>query len=158
MCAILGLVTDKDNASLTLYNALTVLQHRGQDAAGIATIRDKTILNIHKDNGLVRDVFNEESMVHLSGNIGVGHTRYPTAGSYNYEEAQPFYVNSPYGIVLVHNGNIVNADTIRYELEKQDVSFKTSSDTEVLTQLIVNGTGNTWEEKIESMMRKVEGT
>ena len=116
MCAIIGLSTNKDNASLTLYNALTVLQHRGQDAAGMATIKDNTILNIHKDNGLVRDVFNEESMLHLSGNLGVGHTRYPTAGSYNFEEAQPFYVNSPYGIVLVHNGNIVNAKQLRDEI------------------------------------------
>ncbi len=139
MCAILGLVTDKDNASLTLYNALTVLQHRGQDAAGIATIRDKTILNIHKDNGLVRDVFNEESMVHLSGNIGVGHTRYPTAGSYNYEEAQPFYVNSPYGIVLVHNGNIVNVEKLRNEILNNDLRhLKTSSDSEVILNIFAH--------------------
>ncbi len=139
MCAILGLVTDKDNASLTLYNGLTVLQHRGQDAAGIATIKDKTILNIHKDNGLVRDVFNEDSMVHLSGNIGVGHTRYPTAGSYNYEEAQPFYVNSPYGIVLVHNGNIVNADKLKDEILNSDFRhLKTSSDSEVILNVFAN--------------------
>ena len=139
MCAILGLVTDKDNASLTLYNALTVLQHRGQDAAGIATIRDKTILNIHKDNGLVRDVFNEDSMVHLSGNIGVGHTRYPTAGSYKYEEAQPFYVNSPYGIVLVHNGNIVNVEKLRDEILNNDLRhLKTSSDSEVILNIFAH--------------------
>ena len=139
MCAILGLVTDKDNASLTLYNALTVLQHRGQDAAGIATIKDKTILNIHKDNGLVRDVFSEESMVNLSGNIGVGHTRYPTAGSYNYEEAQPFYVNSPYGIVLVHNGNIVNAEKLRNEISNNDLRhLKTSSDSEIILNIFAH--------------------
>jgi len=139
MCAIIGLSTNKDNASLTLYNALTVLQHRGQDAAGMATIKDKTILNIHKDNGLVRDVFNEESMLHLSGNLGVGHTRYPTAGSYNFEEAQPFYVNSPYGIVLVHNGNIVNAKQLRDEILKQDLRhLKTSSDSEIILNIFAN--------------------
>ncbi len=139
MCAILGLATDKDNASLTLYNGLTVLQHRGQDAAGIATMKDKTILNIHKDNGLVRDVFTEESMVHLSGNIGVGHTRYPTAGSYNYEEAQPFYVNSPYGIVLVHNGNIVNANELKDEILNNDFRhLKTSSDSEVILNIFAH--------------------
>ena len=139
MCAILGLVTDKDNASLTLYNGLTVLQHRGQDAAGIATIKDKTILNIHKDNGLVRDVFNEDSMVYLSGNIGVGHTRYPTAGSYNYEEAQPFYVNSPYGIVLVHNGNIVNVKKLRDEILNNNLRhLKTSSDSEVILNIFAH--------------------
>ena len=139
MCAILGLATDKDNASLTLYNGLTVLQHRGQDAAGIATMKDKTILNIHKDNGLVRDVFTDESMVHLTGNIGVGHTRYPTAGSYNYEEAQPFYVNSPYGIVLVHNGNIVNANELKDEILNNDFRhLKTSSDSEVILNIFAH--------------------
>ena len=139
MCAILGLVTDKDNASLTLYNALTVLQHRGQDAAGIATIRDETILNIHKDNGLVRDVFSESSIIKLKGNMGVGHTRYPTAGSSNFEEAQPFYVNSPYGIVLVHNGNIVNASELREQISKEDFRhLKTSSDSEVVLNVFAH--------------------
>ena len=139
MCAILGLVTDKNNASLTIYNALTVSQHRGQDAAGMATLKDSTNLNIHKDNGLVRDVFDESSMVHLEGNIGIGHTRYPTAGSYNYEEAQPFYVNSPYGIVLVHNGNIVNVEQLRSEIFKQDKRhLKTSSDSEVILNVFAH--------------------
>jgi len=139
MCAILGLVTDKDNASLTMYNALTVLQHRGQDAAGMATIQDGNNLNIHKDNGLVRDVFSEDSMMALKGNIGVGHTRYPTAGSYNYEEAQPFYVNSPYGIVLVHNGNIVNVEQLRKEIENEDYRhLKTSSDSEVILNIFAH--------------------
>ncbi|MBI44614.1 MAG: amidophosphoribosyltransferase [Candidatus Marinimicrobia bacterium] len=139
MCAILGLVTDKDNASLTMYNALTVLQHRGQDAAGMATLQNGNNLNIHKDNGLVRDVFNENSMISLKGNIGVGHTRYPTAGSYNYEEAQPFYVNSPYGIVLVHNGNIVNVKQLREEIEKEDYRhLKTSSDSEVILNIFAH--------------------
>jgi len=139
MCAIVGLVSDKDNASLTLYNALTVLQHRGQDAAGIATIKDNSQLNIHKDNGLVRDVFTEDSILNLKGNIGVGHTRYPTAGSYNYEEAQPFYVNSPYGIVLVHNGNIVNANQLRDEISKEDLRhLKTNSDSEVILNIFAH--------------------
>jgi len=139
MCAILGLVTDKDNASLTMYNALTVLQHRGQDAAGMATIEHGNNLNIHKDNGLVRDVFNEDSMMSLKGNFGVGHTRYPTAGSYNYEEAQPFYVNSPYGIVLVHNGNIVNVKQLREEIENEDYRhLKTSSDSEVILNIFAH--------------------
>jgi len=139
MCAILGLVTDKDNASLTMYNALTVLQHRGQDAAGMATIEGGNNLNIHKDNGLVRDVFSEKSMMSLKGNIGVGHTRYPTAGSYNYEEAQPFYVNSPYGIVLVHNGNIVNVNQLREEIENEDYRhLKTSSDSEVILNIFAH--------------------
>ena len=139
MCAIVGVSTKKPNVCLTLYNALTVLQHRGQDAAGMATSDEHGHLCIHKDNGLVRDVFNEESMVHLSGNIGVGHTRYPTAGSYNYEEAQPFYVNSPYGIVLVHNGNIVNVEKLRDEILNNDLRhLKTSSDSEVILNIFAH--------------------
>ena len=139
MCAILGLVTDKNNASLTIYNALTVLQHRGQDAAGMAILKDSTNLNIHKDNGLVRDVFDDNTMMHLEGNMGLGHTRYPTAGSYNYEEAQPFYVNSPYGIVLVHNGNIVNVEQLRSEIFKEDLRhLKTSSDSEVILNIFAH--------------------
>ena len=139
MCSIVGVASDKENACLTLYNALTVLQHRGQDAAGIATVNDKFNLNIHKNNGLVRDVFNEDNMLSLQGNLGIGHTRYPTAGSHNYEEAQPFYVNSPYGIVLIHNGNLVNVGKLRKELEKDDLRhLNTSSDSEVLLNVFAH--------------------
>ena len=139
MCSIVGVASDKENACLTLYNALTVLQHRGQDAAGIATVNDKFNLNIHKNNGLVRDVFNDDNMLSLQGNLGIGHTRYPTAGSHNYEEAQPFYVNSPYGIVLIHNGNLVNVGKLRKELEKDDLRhLNTSSDSEVLLNVFAH--------------------
>ena len=132
MCAILGLVTDKNNASLTMYNALTVLQHRGQDAAGMATCDDNGVLKMHKDNGLVRDVFDEKNMINLIGQYGLGHTRYPTAGSSSNSEAQPFYVNSPYGLVLVHNGNLVNADELRSELFQQDLRhINTNSDSDL---------------------------
>ena len=124
---------------LTIYNALTVLQHRGQDAAGMATVDNNNNLNMHKNNGLVRDVFNEDSMIKLEGSFGVGHTRYPTAGSHNFEEAQPFYVNSPYGIVLIHNGNIVNAKQLRDEILKQDLRhLKTSSDSEIILNIFAN--------------------
>ena len=103
------------------------------------TMKAISDLNIHKDNGLVRDVFNEESIVRLKGNIGIGHTRYPTAGSYNYEEAQPFYVNSPYGIVLVHNGNIVNANHLRHEISKEDCRhLNTSSDSEIILNVFAH--------------------
>ena len=143
MCAIIGMVTNNDNVSLGLYNALTVLQHRGQDAAGIATSGSNSNLNIHKDNGLVRDVFNEETIIKLKGNLGIGHTRYPTAGSYNFEEAQPFYVNSPYGIVLVHNGNIVNVNKLRNEISKEDFRhLNTSSDSEVILNVFAHALQN----------------
>ena len=139
MCAIVGVHTDKPNACLTLYNAMTVLQHRGQDAAGMAVFNDKGKLNIYKNNGLVRDVFSENEMMKLKGSVGLGHTRYPTAGSYNFEEAQPFYVNSPYGLVLVHNGNLVNADKLRNELFEKDLRhINTNSDSEVLLNIFAN--------------------
>tara|TARA_B100001142_G_scaffold330391_1_gene399091 strand:+ start:74051 stop:75496 length:1446 start_codon:yes stop_codon:yes gene_type:complete len=139
MCAIVGVHTNKPNACLTLYNAMTVLQHRGQDAAGMATFNERGKLNIYKNNGLVRDVFSDQEMMKLNGSTGLGHTRYPTAGSYNFEEAQPFYVNSPYGLVLVHNGNLVNADELRSELFQQDLRhINTNSDSEVLLNIFAN--------------------
>lgn len=143
MCAIVGVSSNSDNACLTIYNALTVLQHRGQDAAGMATSDESGHLFMHKDNGLVRDVFNEDAMMHLTGNVGLGHTRYPTAGSYNFEEAQPFYVNSPYGLVLVHNGNLVNTDSLRSELFQEDLRhINTSSDSEVLLNIFAHALQN----------------
>ena len=143
MCAIVGVSTNKPNVCLTIYNAMTVLQHRGQDAAGMATFDTSGKLNIHKDNGLVRDVFEEKQMIHLKGNVGLGHTRYPTAGSYNFEEAQPFYVNSPYGLVLVHNGNLVNAQQLREELFQEDRRhINTNSDSEVLLNIFAHALQN----------------
>jgi amidophosphoribosyltransferase len=108
MCGIIGIVGTSEIAS-ALYDGLTVLQHRGQDAAGIATAQGSR-LRVHKGNGLVKDVFGKEQMHLLSGRMGIGHCRYPTAGSEGSDEAQPFYVNSPYGIALAHNGNLINTD------------------------------------------------
>ena len=105
MCGIIGIV-GKSEVAAALYDALTVLQHRGQDAAGIATFDGKR-LSLHKGGGLVRDVFDHDSMLGLRGSIGIGHCRYPTAGSEGSAEAQPLYVNSPYGIALAHNGNLI---------------------------------------------------
>ena len=139
MCSIVGVASNKGNVCLTLYNALTVLQHRGQDAAGMATIDNKINLNIHKNNGLVRDVFNDDTMLQLNGDFGVGHTRYPTAGSHNFQEAQPFYVNSPYGIVLIHNGNLVNVELLRKELEHDNLRhLNTMSDSEVILNIFAH--------------------
>ena len=107
MCGVVGIVT-RAQANQALYDALTALQHRGQDAAGMVTC-DGTRVQLRKANGLVRDVFEQRHMQRLVGNIGIGHVRYPTAGTSSSAEAQPMYVNSPYGIALAHNGNLTNA-------------------------------------------------
>ena len=159
MCAIVGVATKKPNVCLTIYNALTVLQHRGQDAAGMATSDKFGHLCVHKDNGLVRDVFSDNDMLHLSGSMGIGHTRYPTAGSNNFEEAQPFYVNSPYGIVLVHNGNLVNTKQLRKEVFNDDLRhINTSSDSEVLLNVFANALHNSNKNRLtkENIFKAVE--
>ena len=139
MCGIVGISSQSSTAALSIYNALTVLQHRGQDAAGMATISKSGFLSMHKQNGLVRDAFNDEDMIRLKGNIGVGHVRYPTSGSINASEAQPFYVNSPHGIILVHNGNLVNTVKLRNELKKDEFRhINTKSDSEVLINIFAS--------------------
>lgn len=131
MCGIIGIVSH-DPVNQALYDGLTVLQHRGQDAAGIVT-SDGRRLYLRRDNGLVKDVFQERHMHRLQGNVGIGHVRYPTAGSSSAAEAQPFYVNTPYGISLAHNGNLTNAETLRKQLYSQDRrQINTNSDSEIL--------------------------
>ena len=137
MCGIVGIVGTSEVAA-ALYDGLTVLQHRGQDAAGIATV-DGNKLRMHKGNGLVKDVFDEAAMRLLAGRVGIGHCRYPTAGSEGSDEAQPFYVNSPYGIALVHNGNLINTDALRREVFEQDLrNVNTESDSEVLLNVFAH--------------------
>ena len=137
MCGILGIVGTSDVAA-ALYDGLTVLQHRGQDAAGIATANG-TALRVIKGNGLVRDAFKPSDMVLLHGRVGIGHCRYPTAGSEGSDEAQPFYVNSPFGIALAHNGNLINTDTLRREVFEQDRrNVNTDSDSEVLLNVFAH--------------------
>lgn len=131
MCGIVGIVA-KSHVNQALFDGLTVLQHRGQDAAGIVTCEGDR-LYLRKDNGLVRDVFDTQHMMQLRGNMGIGHVRYPTAGCASGAEAQPFYVNSPYGISLAHNGNLTNSETLKEELYRTDLRhMNTNSDTEVL--------------------------
>ncbi|MDR3388411.1 MAG: amidophosphoribosyltransferase [Rudaea sp.] len=137
MCGIIGIVGKSEVAS-ALYDGLTVLQHRGQDAAGIATVEGER-LRLHKGAGLVRDVFQPENMLKLRGRIGIGHCRYPTAGSESSAEAQPFYVNSPYGIALAHNGNLVNTEALRREMYEGDRRhINTDSDSEVLLNIFAH--------------------
>ncbi len=137
MCGIIGIV-GRDAVNHRLYDGLTLLQHRGQDAAGIATSHDGRLL-LRKSAGLVRDVFSAEHMQRLQGNMGIGHVRYPTAGTSAMAEAQPFYVNSPYGIVMGHNGNLTNAEQLQKELFESDLRhINTRSDSEVLLNVFAH--------------------
>jgi amidophosphoribosyltransferase len=137
MCGIVGIV-GQSNVNLALYDSLTVLQHRGQDAAGIVT-SDKNRLYLRKDNGLVRDVFHTRHMRNLPGNMGIGHVRYPTAGSSGPAQAQPLYVNSPYGIALAHNGNLTNSEELSAEIFRDDLRhLNTDSDSEVLLNIMAH--------------------
>ena len=137
MCGIVGIV-GKKNVNYELYDALTVLQHRGQDAAGIVTCEGDR-LHLRKHNGLVGDVFRQAHMDGLKGNMGIGHVRYPTAGSSSSAEAQPMYVNSPFGICLAHNGNLTNDDQMNEDLFRSDRRhINTDSDSEVLLNVFAH--------------------
>ncbi len=138
MCGILGVMA-KSPVNQLLYDGLQVLQHRGQDAAGIATA-EVGRFHMHKGPGLVCDVFRTRNMRDLTGNWGIGHCRYPTAGSaFNAAEAQPFYVNSPFGIMLAHNGNLTNADALKRDMFLQDLRhINTNSDSEVLLNVFAH--------------------
>jgi amidophosphoribosyltransferase len=137
MCGIIGIV-GKNPVNQLLYDGLLVLQHRGQDAAGIVTC-DGNTFHMHKNNGLVKDVFQTRHMRNLMGNVGIAHVRYPTAGSPSAAEAQPFYVNSPFGIVLGHNGNLTNSEQLKSEMFRQDLRhINTNSDSEVLLNVLAH--------------------
>jgi amidophosphoribosyltransferase len=137
MCGIVGVV-GKHPVNQLLYDALLVLQHRGQDAAGIVTSHNEK-LHMRKDSGLARDVFRTRHMLRLRGNMGIGHVRYPTAGASSSAEAQPFYVNSPYGIVLAHNGNLTNAEELKRDVFVDDLRhINTNSDSEILLNVFAH--------------------
>jgi amidophosphoribosyltransferase len=137
VCGITGIVSFSP-VNQSIYDALTVLQHRGQDAAGIMTCHGDHLC-LRKDNGLVRDVFHTRHMRRLHGTMGIGHVRYPTAGCESSAEAQPFYVNSPYGISLAHNGNLVNAEELKRNLYHEDLRhINTDSDSEVLLNVFAH--------------------
>ena len=137
MCGIIG-IAGQGPVNQALYDGLTVLQHRGQDAAGIMTCH-KGRFFLRKDNGLVRDVFRTRHMLRLEGRMGIGHVRYPTAGCSSSAEAQPFYVNSPYGIALAHNGNLTNAEELKGDIFREDLRhINTESDSEVLLNIFAH--------------------
>jgi amidophosphoribosyltransferase len=137
MCGIVGIISH-DPVNQSLYDAMSVLQHRGQDAAGIVTVEGNR-LNLRKGNGLVRDVFATRHMLKLRGRMGIGHVRYPTAGCASSAESQPFFVNSPYGISLAHNGNLTNCEQVTRDLFVEDLRhINTGSDSEVLLNVFAH--------------------
>ena len=138
MCGIIGIVGHSE-VNQALYDGLTVQQHRGQDAAGIMTCDQNGRFYLRKDNGLVKDVFHTRHMIRLKGSMGIGHIRYPTAGCSNSAESQPFYVNSPFGIALAHNGNLTNTQLLSDQLFKSDRRhLNTGSDSEVLLNVLAH--------------------
>lgn len=158
MCGIVG-IAGTQSVNTRIYDSLTVLQHRGQDAAGIATTEGGRIF-LRKDNGLVKDVFLTRHMQELIGNVGIGHVRYPTAGTASSHEAQPLYVNSPYGIALSHNGNLTNADRVKEELFAVDRRhLNTRSDSEILLNVFAHELGKQQIEhlKPEHVFAAIEG-
>lgn len=137
MCGIAAIVSHQ-TVNQELYDALTVLQHRGQDAAGIVTC-EAGRLHLRKENGLTRDVFTNAQMLKLKGNMGIAHVRYPTAGCTSSAEAQPFYVNSPFGLTLAHNGNLTNTEELKKALFVEDQRhINTDSDSEVLLNVFAH--------------------
>ncbi|MFT7184074.1 MAG: amidophosphoribosyltransferase [Oceanicoccus sp.] len=136
MCGIISIHSDEPVAQ-KLYDGLMMLQHRGQDAAGMVTYNGR--LHMHKNDGLVTEVFNQKEMDRMLGNIGMAHVRYPTAGTYDSREAQPFYVNAPFGIALIHNGNLTNTPELREQVIKKDMRhLNTQSDSEVLLNVLAD--------------------
>ena len=130
MCGVVGIVGTSP-VNLSLYNSLQVLQHRGQDAAGIVTVDENDNFHQRQANGMVTEVISQRHLLRLSGNMGFAHTRYPTAGSSSAAEAQPFYVNSPYGIALAHNGNLINSRELKEKCKQARRHVNTQSDSEI---------------------------
>jgi amidophosphoribosyltransferase len=156
-CGVFGIVApDADVARLTFFG-LYALQHRGQESAGIAVANGRSIRH-HKEMGLVSQVFNEEKLRPLGGHLAIGHTRYSTTGSSKLENAQPFVVESALGALAVgHNGNLTNAGALRRELLTRGVGLTSTSDSEVITQMLAGGEGRTWEEKLRVFMVRAQG-
>lgn len=139
MCGIVGVVSTQAPVAQAIYDGLGILQHRGQDAAGVMTCDDMGRTHHRRANGLVRDVFREKHMRRLQGHYGIGHVRYPTAGSSSSAEAQPFFVNSPYGIAIAHNGNLTNVEELQAELFAADLRhINTNSDSEILLNVFAH--------------------
>jgi len=156
-CGVVGIYAPGEDVARLTYFALYSLQHRGQESAGIAT-SDGHVANIHKSMGLVAQVFTEENLHPLKGYIAIGHNRYSTSGSSRLKNAQPYLIETWYGpLGVAHNGNLTNAASLRRDLLQAGVGLRSSSDSEVITQLLAGCKGETWEERIAQFMRRAEG-
>ena len=156
-CGVFGVYAPgEDVARLTFYG-IYALQHRGQESAGIATADGKSI-HLRLGMGLVSQVFDEDDLRHLPGHIAIGHTRYSTTGSSGLPNAQPILVEGIHGpLAVAHNGNLVNAEPLRYTLEEMGFQFRTSTDTEVIAHLLASAPGSDWRERIANVMRVLKG-
>ena len=155
-CGVFGIFGHEEAARLT-YLGLYALQHRGQESAGIAVSNGRRI-NVFKEMGLVAQVFDEERLRPLSGHLAIGHTRYSTTGSSRLQNAQPFVVESALGPLAVgHNGNLTNAQALRQELLHRGVGLTSTSDSEVITQMLAGGEGRTWDEKFKDFIARAQG-
>ncbi len=156
-CGIFGIYAPGEDVARLTFFGLYALQHRGQESAGIA-VADGRYINLHKEMGLVSQVFNEDKLRPLRGHLAIGHTRYSTTGSSRLLNAQPFMVESALGPLSVgHNGNLTNAPSLRRELLNRGVGLTTTSDSEVIIQMLAGGEGRTWDEKLGSLMDRAEG-
>ena len=156
-CGILGIFAPHEDVARMAFFGLYALQHRGQEAAGIA-VADGTAIRIHKDVGLVAQVFNEGNLAPLTGHYAIGHTRYSTTGSSSKRNAQPFLIETQFGpIAAAHNGNLVNASELRQEVLKRGVGLYSSSDSEVITMMLAGADGGTWDDRIRNCMPKWRG-
>ena len=152
-CGVVGVFSPTGDAARIAFFGILSLQHRGQESAGIATISAGGFPHIHRGNGLVPGVFNENDLQNLPGNMAIGHTRYSTTGISSIENAQPVHASGPNGdIYLAHNGNIVNSLDLRIELEELGATFTTTTDSEVAAVLLANISGDSWETRIKSFM------
>lgn len=156
-CGVIGIFAPNEDVARMTFFGLYALQHRGQEAAGMA-VADGQVIMMHKGIGFVSRVFTPETMAELKGHYAIGHTRYSTTGSSSLRNAQPFMIETIHGpLALAHNGNLVNSAELRHELMQQGVGFSSSSDTEVMTMMLARNGGATWEERIKTAMKKWVG-
>ncbi len=156
-CGVIGIFAPNEDVARMAFFGLYALQHRGQEAAGLA-VSDGRTMRLHKDNGLVSQVFKPESLAPMRGDFAIGHTRYSTTGSTAPRNAQPFMIETIFGpIAVAHNGNLTNSAELRQELLQRGVGLQASSDTEVITLMLAGSEGSTWMERIHSLMPKWQG-